>query len=230
VQVYITATLRSQCVFASEVWRTIPFFVHPKLPIDELIDILLYLPSCLAIEVQLKSLDRDDDANLREELTKKLTDQLQQPMADLSEWWAKHHTDLFKDHDSSVSFAIPRTVPSPESFTSPMAATTLAYYSTAQVLVTQLFTLTAPSSLLDELIIRHASLALSAIAYHRVCGPYSGGTFMMIYPMKVILFCSPCPNQREDTQQALLAWGQERGVEGVCVSGAPMWQRPGRVS
>ena len=53
---------------------------------------------------------------------------------------------------------------------------------------------------------------------------------MMIYPMKVVLFRSPCPDQREEILRDLLAWGQERGVEGVCVSGAPLWQRPPRIS
>jgi hypothetical protein len=232
MQVYITTTTRLQCAFASESWRTIPFLVYPKSPIDELIDILLYLPCCLAIETQLKSLDGDDDTDLREKLTKKLSDLLEQPIASLSEWWTKHHADMSKGHDSSISLTMPTatTIPSPESFTSPVVATTLAYYSTAQILATCLFAITVPSSQLSELILHHISVALSAIKYHHACGPYSGGTFMMVYPIKVILFYSPSSKQREDMQQFLWAWGQERGVEGVCMNGAPMPKRPGLVS
>jgi hypothetical protein len=205
--------------------------VRPKSPIDELIDILLYLPCCLAIETQLKSLNGDDNRTLREELAKKLIDQLEQPIVSLSVWWTKHHADIIEYHNSSMPFTISTmTVPSPELFKSPIAATTLVYFSTVQVMITRLLAITTPSSQLDKLIIHYISFALSAISYHRAYGTYSGGTFMLIYPMKVFLFQSPCPNQRKVVQQLLLAWGQERGVEGVCANGAPVMQRPGHVS
>jgi lysylphosphatidylglycerol synthetase-like protein (DUF2156 family) len=53
---------------------------------------------------------------------------------------------------------------------------------------------------------------------------------MMIYPIKVALFRSPCPNQRDELTQALFDWGRERGVEGVCMGGAPLWHQPDSVS
>ena len=51
---------------------------------------------------------------------------------------------------------------------------------------------------------------------------------MMIYRLKVALFRSPCPNQREELSQDLLDWGRERGVEGVCMSGAHLWHQARR--
>jgi hypothetical protein len=197
-----------------------------------LIDILLYLPYCLAIETQLNALDANSDMVLRQRLTKKLADLLEQPINGLSAWWIKHHAYMTKYDDSSSSFILPTTatVPSPESFTPPIAATSLAYYYSAQAITICLSAITAPSEQLNELLDHHISFVLSAVKYHRACGQYSGGTFMMIYPIKVVLFRSPCPNQREDIKQVLLDWGRERGVEGVCMSGAPMWHRPGLVS
>jgi hypothetical protein len=223
--------MRTPCAFASDAWLTIPFLKQPKLPIDELVDVLLYLPHCLTIETQLKGLAADD-VSLRQRLKKKLAELLQRPINSLSAWWSTHQAPMMK-HDgipSSSGFPTLGTSPSPDSFTSPLAATSVAYYCSAQAIATCLSDLAAPFKQCDELLVRYISFILSAVEYHRACGQYSGGTFMMIYPIKVALFRSPCPHQKEELRKALLDWGRERGVEGVCTSGAPLWHQPGRVS
>jgi hypothetical protein len=227
--VYITTTTRSPCAFSSDEWRTVPFLLQQKLPIDELVDILLYLPRCLVIETRLNDPDADSDRTARRQLTEKLADLLKQPIDRLSAWWSKHYHDQIMDIPSSLTSARTDTAPSTEAFTSPLAATSIAYYYSAKVVATCLSDLVAPSEQSYEILVHDISVILSTVKYHRVCGPFSGGTFMMIYPIKVALFRSPCPDQRAEITQALLDWGRERGVEGVCSSGAPLWHQPGRL-
>ena len=154
---------------------------------------------------------------------------LKQPIDSLSAWWSKYNHDHMMDIPSSTT-AGTVAASTTEAFVSPLAATSVAYYYSAQAIVTCLSDLVAPSKQSYELLVHDISVILSAIKYHRVRGLFSGGTFMMIYPIKVALFRSPCPNQREELTQALFDWGRERGVEGVCMGGAPLWHQPDSVS
>jgi hypothetical protein len=232
MKVYITTTMRSPCAFASEEWQTVPFLLESKLPIDELVDILLYLPHCLAIETQLKALHADSDGHIRQRLKTKLSGLLKQPIDSLSAWWMKHNHSHMKKHDDTAtsSTTAKADLAYTEAFTSPLAATSVAYFHSAQAIITSLSDLVESSKQSCELLVHDMSVIISAAEYHRARGNYSGGTFMMIYPIKVGLFRSPCPNQREELTKVLLDWGRERGVEGVCSSGAPLWHQPDRFS
>lgn len=190
---------------------------------DELVDILLCLPICLSIEAQLDILNMDvaEDIVLHQELSKQLFSQLQYPVENLARWWNKYHGATIDDKDNSATSAPSLAAQPQDLYSSPMDATLRAYYSSAQIITNHLVAVVAPSKRLvsDELIIHQGSVVLSAVAYHRTYGIFSGGTFVMIYPLKTALFRSPSPEQRQDSIRALLEWGQERGVEGVCVSG-----------
>jgi hypothetical protein len=159
--------MRSQCAFASDEWRTVPFLLQPKLPIDELIDILLYLPRCLVIETQLKALDAYSDPAVRRQLTKKLSDLLKQPTNSLSAWWSKYNHDHMMDIPNSTT-AGTDAASTTEAFVSPLAATSVAYYYSAQAIVTCLSDLAAPSKQSYELLVHDISVILSAVKYHRV--------------------------------------------------------------
>jgi hypothetical protein len=190
------------------------------------VDILLEIPQCLALSSRLEALELMDQVSagaIKQELAR----QIQSPICKLSQWWSLHREEVFGDYsyDEYIEPAIPTVFDAPRINTFPdtATATTIAYYDTAIVFVQHLLSFVSENpAICHSLVKQHAASALAAAKYHESCGPYSGGTFMMIYPLKVICLITPCDKQRRQAQRALLTWGMTRGLEGVCKEAEPL--------
>lgn len=231
--VLIGMTLDVPCVFASEVWTTIPFALHPKAPIDKLVDILLQLPGCTPLFNNITK--PHDQASLALESAKvDLFNRAEPILLQLDDFWTEHKSDVDPDYDRRVHFnssqgeedfsstegilILPRGVPFRDTF----AATFTALYDSANI-IALIYASVASSTpeKYKQRILLHATSILASVAYHEAQGPSSGGSFAMIFPVKIVYFMSPSEVQRDSAREALFRWGANRGLNDLCTVCAP---------
>ncbi|KAI9841166.1 MAG: hypothetical protein M1837_000954 [Sclerophora amabilis] len=219
-------TLEEPCLFASEDWCTIPFFLHAKSPFDKFVDILVQLPGCLPLRIDMERL-KEEEVVASENSRRGLVMQAEKLLSLLDQFWEQHRWQVDPDYDKRwysnylMEECGLRDVASPYGggaiFTNTFTATFTALYDAANIIV--LRNLTAASSpttgIHSRRITAHAASVLASIAYHEAAGPFSGGSFSMVFPLKVVCFLSTSERQRSAAQEALLSWGANRGMTDI---------------
>jgi hypothetical protein len=225
IQLFRAATLVKPTCFASEDWCEIPFKLKQKTAWDKILDILLWMPKCLALRTRIKAL-RDSDPVACEAVCQELASELGNPISRLARWKSLYGQDILGEYDYNISVNAndPDTgsIPKTRIFSDPQRATTTAFYDVANIWIQQL-TQIATGTPTDHIIKQHAASALAAVDFHQSLGFASGGTFSLIFVLKVLCLVTPCEIQRQEARSALLTWGERRGLGGVCSSGAPLY-------
>jgi hypothetical protein len=218
-QVYISATVGKPSIFASEEWCNIPFALTRKSALDQLVDILLWIPHMMDTRSQWAEV-KDTILPEAEMLRQQLIIQVEETVDRLSEWWTSHGPAIFDDYD--YAHYVQDWNWTPPEFHDATVATTIAFYNTASIFLQHLQRIGLGMSTEHQLTM-HASSVLAAARFHQSRGPQSGGTFMMVYPLKSVCMMTPDEEQRREAQEILLEWGMERGIEGTCRVAAPQY-------
>jgi hypothetical protein len=224
-------TLAKPSFFALNPWCEIPFLVQPKNSLDRLVDILLWIPHCQALRTRIRAL-KETNPSASEAVRKELVRQTLILISRLSHWFSLYREEIFGDYEYSTSAetldpnAAAQSSTNIFSFLDSRNIIAIAYYDSAQILAQHLLSISSSDSdtvsTCYQLIKQHAASVLNIVGYHRSCGIQSGGSFIMIFPLKVICLVTPCEDQRRVASEALLAWGTERGLEGACRNAAPL--------
>ena len=227
-------TLDEPSVFASEPWTTIPFSLHPKVPIDKLIDVLLQLPGCTPLFNNM-TVSQGQDPWRSESIRVELFDRAQGILSQLDQFWTQHKLDIDPYYHRRVhaNFSL-REEGSPSigdtlgassgglPFRDSFRATFTAMYDAANICALRYLSATssAPEKYYQRMM-AHAASILASVAYHEAQGPSSGGTFSMVFPVKIACLMSPSEEQRSSAREALFRWGSNRGVNDICTVCVP---------
>lgn len=209
----VLATVGNTGVFGSKKWCEIPFLVQGKLPTDELFDILLRTLPCLTLRKTLLAFDNvNKDDPLTEPIRLDLIARLEVLRRKLSRWYLRHHEEAFKGYGY---YPTHETASTSRRFRDPHTATSIALYAVANIFFLHLSSVAyaTPVNLMCK---HHGAAILAAVEFHRESGVQSGGSFVMIYPMKVVVLLTPCEMQRREALELLEKWGPERGLQNKC--------------
>lgn len=232
--VLVGMTLDEPSVFTSEPWTTIPFSLHPKAPIDELIDVLLQLPDCASLFNNM-TVSQGQDPSRSESVRVELFNRAQGILSQLDQFWTQHKLDIDPYYhrrvhaNSSIreegSQSIGDTLAASSEelpFRDPFRATFTAMYDSANIIALKYISATssAPEKYYQHMTV-HAVSILASVAYHEAQGPSSGGTFSMIFPVKIVCLMSPLEELRSSAREALFRWGGNRGVNDICTVCVP---------
>ena len=106
----------------------------------------------------------------------------------------------------------------PTTFNDIFAASNIAMYDAGTILANAIAweaTSGYPEPNKQRIVVHSASI-LEAVKFHESQGPNSGGSIVMVFPMKVVRRATPSNAQRDQAQAALDRWGETRGVDGIC--------------
>ncbi|KAH8820147.1 hypothetical protein F5884DRAFT_762989 [Xylogone sp. PMI_703] len=210
--VYISIARRSQTVFATDEWTTVPFAVIPKRPGDYVIDILIKFPeiwqkpqkdnlsSCHINETLIKII-----ASLRRIL--RVLQDRDTPLHSLN------HTLVPAIENTEIDLR--ELVPS-IAISNSKTAIVVAFYSVACILVQVEI---GRASLTDEeynlLMITHCGNILKAAA-HIENSEDGCGLIRMILPLRLVIHLSSDSSQRESARYRLELWRLDKGLSGIC--------------
>ncbi len=178
---------------ASAEWCSVPFKDRVKTPQDELVDLLLQLPECLAIFntlPQAEAASGDLPA-----LHRNLCDKTDSILKRLETFYHQHAPYMNPDSEGTFD-------PTFTAFYHSAVVICLRYYSGAS----QSWSRQAPRMNI------HAEMILRCTSIHRAQGVYSGGSYAMIFPLKIASMIAPSSEIRSRAQKTILEWGMERGV------------------
>lgn len=214
-------------VFASEEWRTIPFEIHPKVPLDYISEILLQLPGCLYRSWKMKDAARRGDFALYELLRLGIQEEAVMLLARLDLYWqnlqssvGSHYTHTQYSELSNFTLDPQDWIlagPPTQDFGDPLKARTLAEYDSAVILIRALLRASSfPDT--DRQNLRrmaiHSCSILDIVAWHNRL-KIQGGDHNLVFAMKVVYQCTPSLAQQAQTESLLAQWGSTRGVGGI---------------
>jgi hypothetical protein len=218
VQISTSMILEEPSILASKPWSTIPFQQNHKMPLDTLLDIMHQLPSCFPYQNEMLKM-RCKNPPASDAARQNLASTLQHVLHRLDQFWETHKSEIDPKYDDRVASQIETGHYHTIEFESPYAATVTSLYDSANVIV---FTSLASASCTPDTYYWkatiHAASILASIAFHEAQGPLSGGSFSMLFPMRIISLMSPSQEQRVVAHEALVRWGKDRGLAGVCIT------------
>ena len=226
MQIYMGMTFAQPSIFASDEWCTVPYLQQGKEPLDKLGDILLQLPRLYAARNKMRTQHAQECVS--DPLGYNVEAQAQDLIARLQAYWQECGHLLSPGYDysnfiertnfetDSSDWVIEATVPM--TYRDPFAATCIAKYDAATVLASSIVWESRAGflELHKQRIVIHCASILQAVVYHESCGPDSGGSIQMVFPLKVVSRVTPSEDQRRQAQIALRQWGERRGVDGIC--------------
>ena len=227
MQFLIGISYDTPSVFASEEWCTVPFEQLGKRPVDTLADILLQIPEAHLLRNKMRDLRKHVDES-SDAFSESVKDKALHIISQLGTYGLEHQDVINSSYDYSRFHEITNFQSdarswivedaSPACFRDPFAAVTIALYDGGLVLANALAWEATPrnSKYYKERIVIHCESILSAVAYFESRGPSSGGTLLMIFPLKAACRTSPSDDQRRRVRAALAMWGTRRGVDGIC--------------
>ena len=59
----------------------------------------------------------------------------------------------------------------------------------------------------------HATMIMKCAAFHKTIGMNSGGSFNMIFPLKIASLMAPSTEVMDQAQETILKWGLQRGLK-----------------
>lgn len=182
-------------------------------------NILFQLPSCLRLcsrMVDLSVYERPASEKAKKALGIKCLGL----MAKLDEYWKTNRHELGPNYRYSwFSGPYDNSCPNPEPkecFRDNYSAYTIAHFDSAKIILSSMLTLITPNpQCYEELMMTHSASILAAMRYQDRVGVLTGGTVLMVFPLRVVVKASPSMPQREEARAALLKWGAERGISGI---------------
>lgn len=179
---------------------------------------MLQLPSCLPGRKQMLKL-RTKNPTASDAAKRNLGTQLQYILNRLNQFWERHKSEIDPNYDfrikSRVETGCCTTIP----FESVFAATFTSLYDSANIIACNYLASISPTpNTYYWKATVHAASILSSIAYHESQGPKSGGSFSMLFPMRIVSLMSPSEEQKELAHETLVKWGKERGLDGVSIT------------
>lgn len=226
---YVGLGFERPVAFASEDWCRIPFKTNGKTPFDKIVDILLQIPGTQVLRQKMGSL-RKSNESCSEPLRKTLEDQASQLLSRLARFWQENsevinasynHGRFFEasgfEHDAE-DWVIEESKPG--HFYDTFAATNIALYDATCVLTNALAVEAMPISVSTKPYKRKIAIHCASILSIAACleskGPSSGGSLIMVFPIKTVCRATPCYSQRKQATDALERWGASRGIDGLC--------------
>ncbi|KAF2496716.1 hypothetical protein BU16DRAFT_560037 [Lophium mytilinum] len=225
--VAVSMTLEEPSIFSTDMWNTIPFELQPPSEFDELVGLMLQIPSCLPLRNEMQRF-RGTDPVASELYRTHLNSKAQHILLCLHQYWQQYQQYI----DPNYERRLKRTSPlfgvdySPLHnhviFQDSCSATYTAQYDSANIAaLTYLTAASTVPGMYERQIAQHGDTVLASIAYHELLGSFSGGSFSMILPTKIVCMMSPFESQRSTAQEALRKWGARRGVRDICTVAAP---------
>ena len=227
-------TTNKQHAFTLEPWLTIPFEKRRKSPIDELVDILLSLPACLALGDKISNQDNQALSSTETRLHIHTLDIISR----LDSWYQRYCVEIVEldgrrrivlDPSAEERLdAMDQMFDAPEMRTYcniPTAAFS-AMYDAANLIAFSLQLLVLPATDQHKLRIQfHAQSILSADAFLESNGSSApdGGSSLMIFPLKVLGLWGPLPKQRDYAINKLLDWDQKAESHSISRFAAPVF-------
>lgn len=103
-----------------------------------------------------------------------------------------------------------------ECFRDTYSAYTIAHFDGAKLILSGMLTLISPNQqCYEDVMMTHSASIIAAMKYQDGMGALTGGTVLMVFPLRVVVKTSPSKPQREEARAALLKWGAERGIGGI---------------
>ena len=194
---------------------------------DKLGDILLQLPSIFFLCNEMRHLRKSADEH-SESYSRSVEDTALQLRSRLGDFGLEHqhainsgyHYSRFLEvmdfQNEAKDWKIMDS--SPSCFQDPFAALTIALYDAGTILANAIAweATTRNAEQYKQRIAIHCESILSAVVYLESKGSSSGGTLLMIFPLKVACRTTPSTEQRRRARAALAHWGARRGVDGLC--------------
>lgn len=190
-----------QHAFATSVWRTIPFEIHPKSPFDRFVDILFSLLPCLSIAEKAIRSPPGDGVRLDAELSTAIA----RSMSQLHEWWmycisipTLLEADAVHEYNTGSTstehqYSDPGHFPLIPYSDMPTAALVSIYDAANVVLLQLLYLVSSDAHLYEERTQRHTHSVRSAREFiAAIPGPISGrGLLMVEFPLQILDVWSP---------------------------------------
>lgn len=141
-------------------------------------------------------------------------------IAMLDEYWETYRHELGPNYRYcwfSGPYDGSRPSPEPkECFQDTYSAYTIAHFDGAKLILSGILTLSSSKQQCYEAsMMTHSASILAAMRYQDGMGALTGGTVLMVFPLRVVVKTSPSKPQREEARAALLKWGAERGISGI---------------
>jgi hypothetical protein len=213
--------------FASEAWCTIPFQQNPKTVFDQLVDILLQLPSCLPCRNEMRRL-KDVDPITSEILRRDLGTTSQHIFTRFIQFWDDQKSQFDPDYDQRIEEitlliqddeANQRSLSLTPPFQSSFAAYFASMYDAGSIIALgHLATASLCPDVYKWQMVLHGASILASVEYHEMHGPINPAAFSMIFPVKLVCLLSPSEIQRDIAREALARWGEKRGLADSCQS------------
>jgi hypothetical protein len=219
-------TLGKPSLLATSEWCTVPFVRHPKTPFDRLVDILLQLPSIFSDHLVITS--KDSTVSDRQGFIADHQNKINGLLTELENFGEENKSYLqplyskcFWKSGNPLTF---NTEDLPL-FDSTFQATVAAYYHAANLCCLRYLGAVLGGHDYEEQMNIHAILVISCAGFHKAVGAYSGGTFNMIFPLKIACMMSPCPRVKNYATEVLRLWEEQRGCQNMCSTAAPFFIR-----
>jgi hypothetical protein len=220
-------------IFASKQWCTVPFQFTTKTALDNLVDLLLQLPSCLPYRNEMRQ-QRDKDPDKSEVIREYLSTKAQGLQNRLHHYWEENRDRVDPEYTFRIdAFSLisqdPTDSESPIPCMVPFQTTSDAYitamYDAGNIIVSGYLAATSqnPQSYYRQMTIHGASILMAA-AYHETQGLVKGGSFPMVFPIKLLCLLSPSETQKRMAQETLLRWGSGRGLTEIYEVATPSYQ------
>lgn len=232
VQFSTSLTLDEPSVFASENWLTIPFDCHPKEPLDRLLDILLQLPSAIRDRNDMRCLIFSEPERAQA-IRRRLANTALTWKTSLHRFWDSEGFDIDPQYAirlhalQPLDVFIPSVIEAEGSvpFLNAFSAYVTSMYDVGNIIVLgYLAAASLDSGLLKKEMIAHGNSILLSASYQEEQGSLNGGSFSMIFPLKIVCLLSPSEAQRALAQDVILNWGTNRGLTDICTVAAPTYQ------
>ena len=214
-----------ESIFASGEWCTVPFLFKKKTTSDWLNDILLKIPECMGLRLELKEL-RTSGSLSAEPLMNLLKSKAQWLLIRFQEYWKERGDEI----DPNYTWEGYREVSDfqnsseewvaycrPIYFHNKFAARIIAEFDAGNAIVYSILRevcMDKPPGYKQSVFVHCASI-LEAVHFLDSLGVDSGGNTSLVFPLKTISQCTPSREQETQSRIELEKWGKTRGVEGV---------------
>lgn len=174
---------------------------------------------------------RQDDPVKAEALARCLADSVSRILSQMESLWEEQKPRVDPDYDKRFetlsSYVLDlRSGDQPLPYTVPFKSSTNAYFASMYdagciIALGSLASASDASQFYADRMAVHGASILSSAEYHQSQGCYNGGSFSMIFPVKLVCLLSPSEPVRLMAQKSLLMWGAGRGLLDIVEIGEP---------
>lgn len=223
-------------VFVLEPWLTIPFEERLKSPIDELVDILLTLPECLALYGKISNqASRCSRCIVRLQMNiphiiSRLDSWHQQYCVEIVEYDGRRRIFLDGSAERRLDMSeLKFYAPDMRTYHDIHTAAFIAMYDAANLIIFSVLKLVSmPTDQYSHRINFHTQSILSADTFIESSGfsAPTGGAMPMIFPLKIVGLWGPHHEQRSYATAKLRKWDRQGELHGICRLAAPVSMEP----